>query len=129
MSRWASRSGSVIGSGSGLRGAASAEGSVRAVLVVERLVLTQRLEEMGLVPDEGAVEEFGPAGPDPAFNDRVHARYPDAGSDDLDALVGEDGVKAGRVAHLALADQVLHPGSGVVEVHGEVPSVLRLKFV
>jgi hypothetical protein len=27
---------------------------------------------MGLVPDEGAVQEFVPASPDPAFGDRVH---------------------------------------------------------
>ncbi len=28
---------------------------------------------MGLVPDEGAVQELASASPDPAFGDRVHA--------------------------------------------------------
>jgi hypothetical protein len=37
------------------------ESAVGPVLVVERLVLTQCVEEMGLVPDESAVEELGSA--------------------------------------------------------------------
>jgi hypothetical protein len=37
------------------------EGAVGPVLVVEGLVFAQRVEEMGLVPDEGAVEELGSA--------------------------------------------------------------------
>jgi hypothetical protein len=41
-------------------------------------VLAQDLSQMGLVPDEGAVQELAPASPDPAFHDRVHARSPDA---------------------------------------------------
>jgi hypothetical protein len=48
-----------------------------------------------LVPNEGAVEEFASAAADPAFRDRVHARYTDTGEDDLDACVGEDGVEQG----------------------------------
>jgi hypothetical protein len=36
-------------------------------------VLAQDLLQMGLVPDEGAVQEFASASPDPAFGDRIHA--------------------------------------------------------
>jgi hypothetical protein len=35
------------------------------VLVVVRLVLAQRLHEMSLIPDQGAVQEFVAAGPYP----------------------------------------------------------------
>ncbi|WP_225447486.1 RICIN domain-containing protein [Streptacidiphilus sp. PB12-B1b] len=30
-----------------------------------------------MIPDQGAVQKFGPAGADPSFHDRVHARHPD----------------------------------------------------
>jgi len=35
------------------------------------LVLAQDPRQMALIPDEGAVEEFAAASPDPAFGDRV----------------------------------------------------------
>src|ERR1022692_3507679 len=42
---------------------------------------------MGLVPDEGAVQEFAAASADPAFGDRVHAGCPDVAQDGPDAGV------------------------------------------
>jgi hypothetical protein len=120
-SRGAGRSGSVVGSGSGRKGCGAGEGSVGPVLVAERLVRAQGVPEVGLVPDEGAVEQFGPAGADSALRDRVRAGHPQAGLEDLDVVGGQDGVEAGRVAHTR------GPGSGSrsslrrPEVQGEVP--------
>jgi hypothetical protein len=47
---------------------------------------------MGLVSDEGPVEELAPAPADPAFDDRVHARRLDGGAQDSGAggLVADD---------------------------------------
>ena len=55
----------------------------------------QDLSQMGLVPDEGAVQEFAPASPDPAFGDRVHAGRLDVAEHRPDISVGEDGVERG----------------------------------
>lgn len=37
--------------------------------------LAQGVEQVPVVPDEGAFQQFAAAGVDPAFHDRVHARY------------------------------------------------------
>jgi hypothetical protein len=79
--------------GGGLQGCRAVQGAVRPVLVVERLELAEGVEQMGLVPDQGTVEEFVSAGLHPTFHDRVHAGNADAGGDDLDALGLEDGVE------------------------------------
>jgi hypothetical protein len=63
---------------------------MRPVGVVEPLELAQGVEQMVLVPDQGAVQQLVPAGLYPAFRERVHARYPDAG-----ARILEDGVELG----------------------------------
>jgi hypothetical protein len=47
------------------------QGAVRPVLIVVGLVLAQNLSQVGLVPDEDAVQEFAAASADPAFGDRV----------------------------------------------------------
>lgn len=75
---------------------------------------------MGLVPDQGSVEEFGPARADPAPHDCVHAGHHDSGPHDLDAFGRQDSVEAGRVA-VAVPDQVFDLRSAVLDVHGEVP--------
>ena len=41
------------------------------MLIVVGLVLAQHLMQVGLVPDEGAVQELAAASADPAFGDRV----------------------------------------------------------
>jgi hypothetical protein len=65
-------------------------GTVPIVVVFE---LAQCAQEMALVPDRGAVEEFVAQLLHPAFRDRVHARYPDAAQDSSDTGVGEDTVE------------------------------------
>jgi hypothetical protein len=53
--QWAQRSGLI-------------QGPVRPMPVVERLELAQRVEQMALVPDEGAVLQFASAGLYPALS-------------------------------------------------------------
>jgi hypothetical protein len=50
---------------------------------------------MGLVPDEGAVEELAAASADPAFGDRVHAGRLDVAEHGPDTGVGENGLECG----------------------------------
>jgi hypothetical protein len=68
---------------------------VRPVLIVVDLVRAQDPLQMGLVPDEGPVEELAPAPADPAFDDRVHARRPDVAEHGPDPGIGEDRVECG----------------------------------
>jgi hypothetical protein len=49
------------------------------MLVVEVLELAQAVQQVGLVPDQSAVEQFAAAGLDPPLHDRVHARHADTG--------------------------------------------------
>jgi len=65
------------------------------VLIVVDLVRVQDPPQMGLVPDEGPVEELAPAPADPAFDDRVHARRPDVAEHGPDPGIGEDRVECG----------------------------------
>jgi Helix-turn-helix domain len=44
-----------------------------SVEVAEALVFPKRMQQVPLVPDECAVQQFAAAGPHPAFHDRVHA--------------------------------------------------------
>jgi hypothetical protein len=55
---------------------------VRPVFVVEGLELAQRVQKVVFVPDQGLVQQFAPAGLDPAFNGGVHPWYPDPAVDD-----------------------------------------------
>ena len=69
---------------------------MRPVLIVVDLVRAQDPPQMGLVPDEGAVQELAAALPDPAFGDRVHARRPDVAEHGPDPGIGEDRVEMRR---------------------------------
>lgn len=60
----------------------------------------------------------------PAFHDRFHARYADAGLHDGDAFVFEDRVERGRVLAVAVADQVIRGGADIVEVPDQVAGQL-----
>ena len=82
------------------------------MLIVVGLVLAQDLPQMGLVPDEGAVQELASASPDPAFGDRVHAGRPHVAEHGPDAGVGEDrveggGTHSGQLARSGLRDVVV----------------------
>jgi hypothetical protein len=87
------------------------QGAVRAVLIVVGRVLAQDPPQMGLVPDESAVQELAAASPDPAFGDRVHARRlhvaqhgPDPG---VHQTASNAAVKSVRAENLV---QVMRPG-------------------
>ncbi len=79
---------------------------------------------MGLVPDQGAVEELAAASPDPAFGDRVHAGRRDVAEHGPDAAVGEDRAECGREIRAAVADHELDSMRLVAEVHQEVAGLL-----
>ena len=63
----------IDGFGEGFQRCGCVQGAVRPVLIVVDLVRVQDPPQMGLVPDEGAVQELASASADPAFDDRVHA--------------------------------------------------------
>src|ERR1700692_4010966 len=48
---------------------------MRPVCVVELLELAQCVEQVPLVPDQGAVEQFAAAGLHPPVHDRIHSRH------------------------------------------------------
>lgn len=81
------------------------QGAVCSVVVVERFEFTQGVRQVGLVKDEGAVEEFGSAGSDPAFHDRVHARDANPGHDRCNAAVGKNRIERCGVPAVTVSDQ------------------------
>src|SRR5208282_702157 len=92
------------------------------------LVRAQEPPQMGLVPDEGAIQELAPASPDPAFHDRVHARRLDVAQHDPDPGIGEDRVEGGGEVRAAVADHVLDPVRLLAEVHDQVAGLLGGPF-
>src|ERR1022692_1886819 len=76
--------------------------------------------QMGLVPDQGAVQELAAASPDPAFGDRVHPGRRDVAEHGPDADVGEDRVECGGEVRAAVADHELGLMRLVAEVHDQV---------
>jgi hypothetical protein len=83
------------------------KGTVGPVPVEERFELAQCLQQVRVVPDQGAVQELVPAGLDPALRDRVRSRHADACGDDLAALAGEHNVEGLGELRVAVTDQVL----------------------
>ena len=75
------------------------------VAVVVPFVFAKGVHEVGLVPDERAVEQLMSAGLDPAFHDRVHSGDLDTAEYDRDACVGEDGVEQGWILAVAIAEK------------------------
>ena len=69
------------------------QGPVRSMLVVGRLELAQGVEQMALVPYEGAVQQFASAGLYPAL---VHPGHPDTALDDSQSGIGQHGVEGLR---------------------------------
>jgi hypothetical protein len=94
------------------------------VVVVERFEFAQGVQKVGLVQDEGAVEQLGSAGSDPPFHDRIHPRYADPGHDRCDAAVGENGIESGGVLAVPVPNQISHGGVGVLQVHDQIPGHL-----
>jgi hypothetical protein len=54
----------------------AARQAVWPVLIVLGFVVAQYPQKVGLIPDEGAVQEFAAASTDPAFGDRAYAGRP-----------------------------------------------------
>jgi hypothetical protein len=88
------------------------------------LVLAQDRPQMGLVPDEGAVQELAPASPDPAFGDRVHAGRRHVAAHGKEPGVRQDRVERGGEVRSAVADHELDPMCMFAEVHEEVAGLL-----
>jgi hypothetical protein len=80
------------------------EALVWPVAVVELFELAQGVEQVLLVPDQGAVQQFASAGLHPMFHDRVHAGHPDAAEHDVDVCVLEHGVEQGWELSIAVPD-------------------------
>jgi hypothetical protein len=97
---------------------------VRPVLIVVGLVLAQDLLQMGLVPDEGTVQELAPASPDPAFDDRIHPGRLDAAQHGPDPGIAEDGIERGGEVRAAVADDELDLIRLFAEVHDQVAGLL-----
>ena len=94
------------------------------MLIVVGFVVAQDLPQVGLVPDEGAVQELAAASADPAFGDRVHAGRPHVAQHGPDASVGEDRVECGGEVRSAVADHELNLIRLLAEIHEEVAGLL-----
>ncbi len=79
---------------------------------------------MGLVPDQGAVQELAAASPDPAFGDRIHAGRPHVAQHGPDAGVSQDRAGRGGEVRSAIADHELDPMCLFAGVHQEVAGLL-----
>lgn len=112
---------------SGSQGRRRGKRSVGSMQVVVPLVLVRRVSEVGLVPDRGAVQQFGARCLHPALHDRVHTGHPDAGQDCGDPGAAEDLVDQCGVFGVAVAGEEcdLCEVSGVLEVHEQVADGLR----
>jgi hypothetical protein len=97
-------------------------------MIVVDLVRTQDLQQMGLVPDEGPVEELAPAPADPAFDDRVHARRLNVAEHSSDPGIGEDRVECGGEIRSAATDHELDPARMLTEVYDQVAGLLGGPF-
>jgi hypothetical protein len=84
---------------------------VWAVSVVELFELAQGVEQVPLVADQAAVQQFAAAGLYPPFHDRVHSRHPHAAEDDVDARVREDGVKHRAELAVPVGGSATAPGN------------------
>jgi hypothetical protein len=98
------------------------------VLIVVGLVLAQDLPQMGLVPDQGAVQELAPASPDPASGYRVHAGRRDVAEHGPDPGPGEDHVGRGGEVRAAVADHELDLMRLPAEVGDQVAGLLGGPF-
>lgn len=95
--------------------------------VVALLVLGQRVPEVGLVPDQCALQQFGAERLDPAFGDRVHAGHPDTSQHRGDARGAEDpSINAG---YLRSRSRMRNLTCGPCSVSSKSMSMLRMAWV
>jgi len=93
---------------------------VSAEPVVVRLILVQGVQQVGLVPDQSAVQQLATAGLYLPLHNRVHPRHADPAEHDLDPGLCQDFVEQRRELRVSVPDQVLDFGSGVFEVYDQV---------
>jgi hypothetical protein len=67
------RTGLAIGWGQRVQWSGVGDALMGPMAVVEPFELPERVDQVALVPDQGAVEQFAAADLYPAFHDRVHA--------------------------------------------------------
>ena len=82
------------------------------MLVIEDLELAQRVQQVALVPDQGAVQ-LPAAGPHPPLHNGVHPGRPDAAAYHRDSRLGQDRVEQRWVFAVPVPDEVsgLRPGA------------------
>jgi hypothetical protein len=119
------RSGSAMGTGSARSGAAWPKSPVRAVLVVERLELVQRVQQVALIPGQSAIQQLAPAGLYPSLYHGVHPRHPDAAEHGFQTGVLEHGVEQAGELAVAVPHQEPRPAAGILKIHDEVLRNLR----
>ena len=93
---------------------------MRPMGVVELLELTQSVQQVPLVPDQGPVEQLAAASLHPTLHDRVHSRHLNTAEHDLDPGLLEHGVEQVRELAVAVPDQEPHPASAVLQIHDQV---------
>jgi len=93
---------------------------VRPVRVIELLELPQRVEQVRLVPDQGAVEQFAAACLHPPFHDRIHSGYLDAAEHHFDPGVLEHGVEQCGELAVPVPDQEPRPAPAILKIHRQV---------
>ena len=91
------------------------------MLIVVDLVLAQDPPQMGLVPDEGAVQELAAASPDPPFGNRVHPGRPHVAQHGPDAEVHDQvtGLLRGPFPGWMQSDAGYADAPGCVLYHGQ----------
>ena len=92
------------------QGCCTVQGPMGAVPVVEQLELPQCVQQVGLIPEQGAVQELAPAGLHPPLHDRIHPGCADGARDDVDALANQHGIERLGELGVAVTDQVLRRG-------------------
>jgi len=65
------------------------KGAVGPGLVIVIFEFGEDQAQMGVVPDQGPVQELTACGQHPALHDRIHPGRPDRAYDDPDARIGE----------------------------------------
>ena len=93
----------------------------RSATTGEDYTLGEHLPQVSFAVDEQVVGAFPAQGANPALADRVRSGCLDWSPEDLDAFGGEDGVEAGGVLGVPVADE---EPKGCLEVHEQGTGLL-----